>query len=147
MTPGAHRLERARPRRPTAAEEAGTGGEEGRPSQVDRAAPDDAGERGTLDIRDQVLRKVARQAAGESPHVLPSGGSGPGGAKVRISDPGDGLHLRLDVALRYPCRVRSAVAEIRERVRAGLLRATGREARTVDVRIVALRGVSPARVE
>ncbi|AUS77771.1 hypothetical protein C1701_04675 [Actinoalloteichus sp. AHMU CJ021] len=146
MTPGAHRLDRANPRRPTGSEGAGPGVED-RPSRVERTPPDDAGERGTLTIKDQVLRKVARQAVGESPTVLPSGGGGHGGAKVRITDPGDGLHLRLDVALRYPCRVRSAVAEIRERVRAGLLRATGRETRTVDVRIVALRGVSPARVE
>ena len=111
------------------------------PSGVQQPEP---GERGRLEISSAVLCKIAEHAAdlvygSVRVHRRVAGVElGEKGASAQISGPDQELHVRLDLALRYPVPVRQTVESVRERVDDELSRLAGCHARTIDVTISAL---------
>lgn len=106
------------------------------------AEPD---ERGALKVDPAVLRKIVEYAADTAPATrhrtrrvagLGVGDAGPS-AKV-VSRTADEVDVRLWLTLAYPGPVRAAVAEVRERIAADLLRMTGRRLGRFTVEVDAL---------
>ena len=114
----------------------------------------DPEERGRLDVDPAVLKKIVQYAADTAPATrhrarrmagLGVGEAGPS-AKV-VSRGGDTLDVRLWLTLVYPGAVRAAVAEVRERVAADLLRMTGHQLGRFTVEVDALQSDSAPRPE
>lgn len=106
------------------------------------AEPED---RGTLEVDPSVLRKIVEYAADTAPATrhrtrrlagVDVGEAGPS-AKV-VTRTADEVDVRLWLALSYPGPVRAAVAEIRERIAADLLRMTGHRVGRFTVEVDAL---------
>lgn len=101
-------------------------------------------QRGTLEIAQGVVRKVAEHAANQTPGALKATrkiagvGLGERGASVRVSGSGNDVDLAVDIALRYPCPVREIVADLREQVSTEVMRITGYRVCAVDVTVSAL---------
>lgn len=108
------------------------------------AAPDDAAERGRLDIHSSVVRKIAERAADMTEGTtvvhrrLAGVGLGSSGTSARISGYGDQVDLRLDVPLSYPAPIPVAVEAVRGNVRERVETLTGYHVRTLDVTVSAL---------
>ncbi|RZT85298.1 putative alkaline shock family protein YloU [Pseudonocardia sediminis] len=107
----------------------------------------DAGERGTLDIDQSVLRKIVEHAADQAPGtrhrsrtVAGLGVGGDAGPSAKISSGSGGLDVRLNLALSYPSPIRSTVADVRERITRDLDRLTGQQVRSLSVDVDALQG-------
>lgn len=121
-------MPRTEPDRGTAAEPTGT-------------PPED---RGRLQVDRSVLRKIAEYAADQAPDSARTSrqvagvGMGSQGASARITGPDHRLHVRLDVALRYPTPIREAVRAVRERVGAELARIADCQVHAVDVTVSTL---------
>lgn len=104
-------------------------------------------ERGRLDIRPAVLRKIVEHAADETPGTLrherrlAGVGVGSSGSKATVTDGPEGVvDIALDLTLQYPAPVRTTVDAIRARVRDELARMTGRRVRNLAVTVSGLRG-------
>ncbi len=109
-------------------------------------------ERGRLNIDRTVLRKIAEHAAdAHSARVrrrVAGVGLGEQGSSARLSGPDRELHVRLDVALRYPAPVQETVRSIRENVHEQLDGLAGCHVRAVEVTVSALVPPNePTRVE
>lgn len=111
-------------------------------------------ERGRLSIDRAVLRKITEHAADGVPGIIrvrrriAGVGFGEHGASARLSGAEKELHIRLDLALRYPAPAGETVRLVRERVHAELSRIAGCHVRSIDVTISALVPDAPAaRVE
>lgn len=114
----------------------------------------DPEERGALEVDPAVLKKIVEYAADTATATrhrtrrvagLGVGDAGPS-AKVR-SRGADELDVRLWLTLTYPGAVRAAVAEVRERIAADLLRMTGRRLGRFTVEVDALQADGPARTD
>lgn len=106
----------------------------------------EAGERGTLEIDQAVLRKIVEHAADRAPgtrhrsRTVAGMGVGESGPSAKISSGADGLDVRLSVALSYPSPIRSTVADVRERINRDLDRMAGQQVRSLSVEVDALQG-------
>ena len=106
----------------------------------------EAGERGTLEIDQAVLRKIVEHAADRAPgtrhrsRTVAGMGVGESGPSAKISSGADGLDVRLSVALSYPSPSRSTVADVRERINRDLDRRAGQQVRSLSVEVDALQG-------
>ncbi|AOS64887.1 Asp23/Gls24 family envelope stress response protein [Actinoalloteichus hymeniacidonis] len=107
-----------------------------------RPRPSTTSEAGTLTIAPGVVRTVARCAAEQVPEVLTDRQHGGRRVLVRTwTDPATaaGLRVRLEVTLRYPCDIRAAAWQVRERVVAEVGRITGISVLSVEVVVSGLR--------
>lgn len=111
-------------------------------------------ERGALDVDPSVLRKIVEHAADIAPSTrhrtrrvagLGVGDAGPS-AKV-VARTADEVDVRLWLTLAYPTPVRAAVAEVRERIAADLLRMTGHRLGRFTVEVDALQSDRASRPE
>ena len=115
-------------------------------------------ERGRLDIRPGVLRKIVEHAADGVPVTLRNERSiagidvGEHGASARITvgtgEPAP-VDVRLELTLRYPATVRTVVDAVRTAVADDLGRLAGHRMRTLAVTVTSMRGPSapaPARL-
>lgn len=104
----------------------------------------DAGERGTLDIDQSVLRKIVEHAADQAPGTrhrarrVAGMGLGESGPSAKISAGAEGLDVRLHVALHYPAPIRATVADVRARIARDLERIAGQQVRSLSVDVDAL---------
>lgn len=113
--------------------------------------PDD---RGRLDIDRAVLRKIVEHAADlVSGNVrvrrrIAGVGLGEHGASARLTGPDRQLHVRLDLALRYPSPVGHTAHAVRERVREELGRIAACRVQSIEITVSALvPDARPPRVE
>lgn len=103
-----------------------------------------AAPRGELHINRAVLRKIAEHAAdrhpdsARRPRRVAGVAAGGRGAEARLSGPDDAVHVRLDLALRYPADADAAAGGIREQVTEELRRLADCRVRRVDVAVSAL---------
>lgn len=106
----------------------------------------DAGERGTLDIDQSVLRKIVEHAADRAPgtrhraRTVAGMGVGESRPTAKISAGAEGLDVRLSLSLSYPSPIRSTVADVRERITRDLDRIAGQQVRSLSVEVDALQG-------
>lgn len=109
-------------------------------------------QRGTLEVSQSVVRKVAEHAADQVPGTIRATrrmagvGLGLRGATVRVGGSGNEVELSIDLALAYPSPVREIVADLREQVAAQVMRTTGYQVRSVDVTVSALQPEERPRV-
>lgn len=116
------------------------------PASPAPAAGSDAepGERGRLRIDPSVLRKIAEHVADLAPETLPAPrtvagvGVGSTGATAKVSLGSQQVDLYLELALRYPGPVRSAVDQLRHRINEEIQRITGYRVGSVSVTVTAL---------
>lgn len=111
----------------------------------------DPAERGRLEIRPAVLRKIVEYAADGTPGTLRHErriagiDMGTSGAGARVSDGPDGVvDVALELTLQYPAPVRRTVDAVRTRVADELERLTGRRVRNLAVTVSGLRGADDA---
>ena len=118
------------------------------------AGPDtEPGERGRLRIDPSVLRKIAEHLADLAPETLPAPrsvagvGVGSTGATAKVSLAGQRVDLYLELALRYPGPVRSAVDRLHNRINEEIQRITGYQVGSVSVTVTALLPEPSVRVQ
>ena len=117
------------------------------------ALPEPA-ERGALDVDPSVLRKIVGYAADTASSTrhrtrrLAGVGVGDAGPSAKIvSRTADEVDVRIWLSLAYPGAVRAAVADVRERIAADLLRMTGRRLGRFTVEVDALQSDGAAQPE
>ncbi|MEJ5914684.1 Asp23/Gls24 family envelope stress response protein, partial [Pseudokineococcus sp. 1T1Z-3] len=125
-------------------------------AQPGRQSTGDPGERGSLDVADRVLERIALRAAGEVDGVAP-GASGPLGGllgsgfpSVQVEHAGSHVRVLVDVATLWPRPAAEVAAGVRTTVARRLeeLAAVTVDAVAVTVRDVVLpRAQEEARVE
>lgn len=118
------------------------------------AGPDaEPGERGQLRIDPSVLRKIVEHIADLAPETLPAPrtvagvGVGSTGATAKVSLAAQRVDLYLELALRYPGPVRTAVDHLRSRISEEIQRLTGYQIGSVSVTVTALLPEPSARVQ
>ncbi|MGH3673028.1 MAG: Asp23/Gls24 family envelope stress response protein [Pseudonocardiaceae bacterium] len=118
------------------------------------ADPDaEPGERGRLRIDPSVVRKIAEHIADLAPETRPAPrtvagvGIGRTGATSKVSLAVQGVDLYLELALRYPGPVRSAVDQLRNRINEEVQRITGYQVGSVSVTVTALLPEPSVRVQ
>lgn len=108
------------------------------------AAPDEPGERGSLDISFGVVRRIAEHAADSTEGTVRTErrvaglGFGEAGASAKVSGYGDQVDLRLEVPLAYPAPIALTVDAVRGNVRERVQTLTGYAVRSLDVTVSAL---------
>ncbi|RBY91664.1 Asp23/Gls24 family envelope stress response protein [Blastococcus sp. TBT05-19] len=110
------------------------------------AATDDPGERGTLTLADRVVERVAGYAATQVPGAAAAprrvlgisvGDARPDSeASVRARVDGGTATVEATIAVSWPASVRAVTEQLRERVRADVLRVTGVRVAHIDVDVV-----------
>lgn len=115
-------------------------------------------ERGALDVDPSVIKKIVEYAADTAPATrhrtrrLAGLGVGEARPSARVTTrSADEVDVRLWLTLVYPGAVRAAVADVRERISADLLRMTGHRLHRFTVEVGALQSdraaaPEPARV-
>jgi uncharacterized alkaline shock family protein YloU len=109
-------------------------------------------ERGRLEIRPTVLRKIVEHAADQVPGTLRHERRlagidiGEAGASARVTtghgDPA-AVDVRHELTLQYPAQVRSVVDAVRAKVDDELVRLAGRHVRALTVTVDGLRSARP----
>ncbi|SDM85446.1 Asp23/Gls24 family envelope stress response protein [Allokutzneria albata] len=91
----------------------------------------DPAERGALEIRDGVLRKLVSRLVDDAPETARECG-------VRITGTVPEIDISVRLALRYPAPVRAAAEAVRERIVTEVGRVTGYTVRRLDMTVTAL---------
>ncbi|MGH3451265.1 MAG: Asp23/Gls24 family envelope stress response protein [Haloechinothrix sp.] len=111
-----------------------------------------ATERGSLQIKHTVVRKLAQHAADQVRGVAvderrPAGiGTGTWSTTAKVHGAGNDVDLELDLALHYPGPVRTVVADVRRKVTAEIEHITSYRVRSLTVTVSALVPDIPPRV-
>ncbi|MGW4486101.1 Asp23/Gls24 family envelope stress response protein [Amycolatopsis sp. NPDC004368] len=100
-------------------------------------------ERGSLSIAHAVVRKVAQHAADQVPGTVRTERRtgltrGPSGASAEVGGEDNDVDLALDLALRYPARVRAVTGDVRAKVTEEVERITAYRVRSIAVTVSAL---------
>lgn len=111
--------------------------------------PRSTGDRGSLEVADRVVEKVAGQAARSVPGVATtSGGLGPlGRGYPRATATGSGLRTTLvvEIALAWPAPAARTAAAVRDEVTRSVERYAGVRADAVDVVVASVDDTAPVR--
>jgi uncharacterized alkaline shock family protein YloU len=104
--------------------------------------PVPAGERGSTDITDRVVTKIAAQAAREALGVVPEGGTEPH-ATVRVHS--GSARVRVGLELDYPSDIGAQCAAVRHQVASRVEELAGMEVPEVAVQVERLHSVHARR--
>lgn len=111
---------------------------------VPAPVPDEASERGRLDVALSVVRKIAEYAADHTAGTVRSQRRlagldlGESGTSAKVSGYGEQVDLRLEVPLAYPARIADSAAAVRDAVRDRVQELTPYRVRSLDIGVSAL---------
>ncbi|MGH3631975.1 MAG: Asp23/Gls24 family envelope stress response protein [Sciscionella sp.] len=110
--------------------------------------PEDAAERGTLQIDPAVVRKIAQHTADVMPDIVARSRRlaglemGEKGSNAKVGGSGSVVDVSLEIGLRYPSDVRAVVSDLRDKVRQQIGESTGYRIRSLDILVTSLQSES-----
>ncbi|MDF9714756.1 Asp23/Gls24 family envelope stress response protein [Nocardioides sp. ChNu-153] len=110
------------------------------PAHRGEPAPDDAENRGTLEVRTTAVRTLVERAVLETPGTVAHRSAlgrltGQGSPRADVEMHGRSARVSADVAAVWPCSVTAIAAGVRDRVRERAARLSGVHISTVDVTV------------